>query len=176
MNVFDEHGFRVILDYGHNEAAVGAMVDLGDRLKPRRRRIVGLTCPGDRRDEDATAIAAKVAGHFDTYICHYLPPRRQSARSRARRSARAVARRPDRRGRRARRDQHHRRGRKGPRRGARAGAARRFGAVLLRGDNALLEADHPLHPEIHRARTGVRRKASGNVHIRRSRWLRSHVG
>ncbi|WP_238559638.1 glutamate ligase domain-containing protein [Mycobacterium liflandii] len=70
MNVFDEHGFRVILDYGHNEAAVGAMVDLVDRLKPRGRRIVGLTCPGDRRDEDATAIAAKVAGHFDTYICH----------------------------------------------------------------------------------------------------------
>lgn len=70
MNVFDEHGFRVILDYGHNEAAVGAMVDLVDRLKPRGRRIVCVTCPGDRRDEDVAAIAAKVAGHFDTYICH----------------------------------------------------------------------------------------------------------
>lgn len=70
MNVFDEHGFRVILDYGHNEAAVGAMVDVIDRLKPRGRRIVGVTCPGDRRDEDVAAIAAKVAGHFDTYICH----------------------------------------------------------------------------------------------------------
>ncbi|MCB1286841.1 MAG: cyanophycin synthetase [Mycobacterium sp.] len=70
MNVFDEHGFRVILDYGHNEAAVGAMVDVVDRLKPRGRKIVGVTCPGDRRDEDAVAIARKVAGHFDTYICH----------------------------------------------------------------------------------------------------------
>jgi cyanophycin synthetase len=70
MNVFDEHGFRVILDYGHNEAAVGAMIDVVDRLKPRGRRIVGVTCPGDRRDEDVAAIAAKVAGHFDTYICH----------------------------------------------------------------------------------------------------------
>ncbi len=70
MNVFDEHGFRVILDYGHNEAAVEAMVDLVDRLKPRGQRIVGVTCPGDRRDEDVAAIAAKVAGHFDTYICH----------------------------------------------------------------------------------------------------------
>lgn len=70
MNVFDEHGFRVILDYGHNEAAVGAMVDVVDELKPRGRRIVGVTCPGDRRDEDVAAIAAKVAGHFDTYICH----------------------------------------------------------------------------------------------------------
>ena len=70
MNVFDEHGFRVILDYGHNEAAVGAMVDLVDRLKPRGRRIVCVTCPGDRRDEDIDDIAAKVAGHFDHYICH----------------------------------------------------------------------------------------------------------
>ena len=34
MNVYDEHGFRVILDYGHNEAAVGAMVDLVERLQP----------------------------------------------------------------------------------------------------------------------------------------------
>ena len=70
MNVYDEHGFRVILDYGHNEAAVGAMVDLVDRLKPRGKRIICVTCPGDRRDEDARAIAAKVAGHFDHYICH----------------------------------------------------------------------------------------------------------
>lgn len=70
MNVYDEHGFRVILDYGHNEAAVGAMVDLVERLKPRGKRIVCATCPGDRRNEDVAAIAAKIAGKFDTYICH----------------------------------------------------------------------------------------------------------
>ncbi|MEO9781662.1 MAG: cyanophycin synthetase [Sedimentitalea sp.] len=70
MNVFDEHGFRVILDYGHNEAAVGAMVDLVERLDPMGKRIVCLTCPGDRRDEDVRAIAMKAAGKFDHYICH----------------------------------------------------------------------------------------------------------
>jgi cyanophycin synthetase len=70
MNVFDEHGFRVILDYGHNEAAVAAMVDLVERLNPLGKRIVCVTCPGDRRDQDITDIAAKVAGHFDAYICH----------------------------------------------------------------------------------------------------------
>ena len=70
MNIFDEHGFRVILDYGHNEAAVGAMVDLVERLNPIGRRIVCVTCPGDRRDEDIRAIAGKVAGHFDLYLCH----------------------------------------------------------------------------------------------------------
>jgi cyanophycin synthetase len=70
MNVFDEHGFRVILDYGHNEAAVGAMVDLVERLNPMGKRIVCLTCPGDRRDEDIRAVALKTAGKFDHYICH----------------------------------------------------------------------------------------------------------
>ncbi|WP_116133643.1 cyanophycin synthetase [Tropicimonas sp. IMCC34043] len=70
MNVYDEHGFRVILDYGHNEAAVGSMVDLVDRLNPAGRKIVCVTCPGDRRDEDVRAIARKVAGHFDFYLCH----------------------------------------------------------------------------------------------------------
>ena len=70
MNIFDEHGFRVILDYGHNEAAIGAMVDLVKRLRPLGRRIVCLTAPGDRRDEDFRDIAAKVAGNFDTYLLH----------------------------------------------------------------------------------------------------------
>lgn len=70
MNVYDEHGFRVILDYGHNEAAVGAMVDLVERLNPLGKRIVCVTCPGDRRDQDVRAIAAKVANKFDIYICH----------------------------------------------------------------------------------------------------------
>jgi cyanophycin synthetase len=70
MNVFDEHGFRVILDYGHNEAAVGAMVDLVERLAPIGRRIVCLSCPGDRRDADVRAVAARVAGRFDLYLAH----------------------------------------------------------------------------------------------------------
>ncbi|MFO1142208.1 MAG: cyanophycin synthetase [Amaricoccus sp.] len=70
MNIFDEHGFRVILDYGHNEAAVGAMVDLVERLNPLGKRIVCVTTPGDRRDDDVRAIARKVAGHFDVYLCH----------------------------------------------------------------------------------------------------------
>ena len=76
MNVFDEHGFRVILDYGHNEAAIAAMADLVERLEPRGKRIVCVTCPGDRRDEDVVANARAVAGKFDHYICHTDDDRR----------------------------------------------------------------------------------------------------
>ncbi|MDF1701017.1 MAG: cyanophycin synthetase, partial [Planctomycetota bacterium] len=68
MNVFDEHPFKVILDYGHNPAAVKAMVDLSDRLDVHGRRLVLLAAPGDRRDEDVAEIARIAAGHFDHYI------------------------------------------------------------------------------------------------------------
>jgi len=69
MNIFDEHPFRVILDYGHNPAAVEAMVALCGRLEPKGRRLVVVAAPGDRRDEDVVAIARLCAGHFDRYVC-----------------------------------------------------------------------------------------------------------
>ena len=69
MNIFDEHPFKVILDYAHNPAAVEAMVQLTRRLEPKGRRILVLAAPGDRRDEDVAAIAGLCAGHFDHYIC-----------------------------------------------------------------------------------------------------------
>ena len=69
MNVFDEHPFRVILDYGHNAAAIKSISQLVDRLEVRGRRICVLAAPGDRRDEDIRAIASAAAGHFDHYIC-----------------------------------------------------------------------------------------------------------
>jgi cyanophycin synthetase len=69
MNVYDEHPFKVLFDYGHNAHAVKAMADLAQRLDCTGRRIVVLAGPGDRRDEDLVAIAHAVAGRFDHYIC-----------------------------------------------------------------------------------------------------------
>jgi cyanophycin synthetase len=69
MNIFDEHPFKVLFDYGHNAHAVGMLADLAQRLDVAGRRIVVLAGPGDRRDEDLVAIATAVAGRFDHYIC-----------------------------------------------------------------------------------------------------------
>ncbi len=69
MNVFNEHPFKVLFDYGHNAHAVAALADLAQRLDVTGRRIVVLAGPGDRRDEDLVAIAHAVAGRFDHYIC-----------------------------------------------------------------------------------------------------------
>jgi cyanophycin synthetase len=69
MNVFNEHPFKVLFDYGHNAHAVGVMADLAQRLDVQGRRIVVLAGPGDRRDEDLVAIARAAAGRFAHYIC-----------------------------------------------------------------------------------------------------------
>ncbi len=69
LNIFDEHPFKVILDYAHNPTAVRAMVELVERLAPEGRKICVLAAPGDRRDEDIAEIARLCAGHFDRYIC-----------------------------------------------------------------------------------------------------------
>lgn len=78
-NVFDEHPFKVILDYGHNAAAIEAMVQFVERLDAAGRRIVVISGPGDRRDEDLKAAARCVAGYFDRYICRQDDGRRGRA-------------------------------------------------------------------------------------------------
>ncbi len=69
MNVFDEHPFKVILDYAHNPAAIKTMCETIDRFEIPGRKICVLAAPGDRRDEDIQEIAKEAAGHFDHYIC-----------------------------------------------------------------------------------------------------------
>jgi cyanophycin synthetase len=69
MNVFDEHPFKVIVDYGHNASAVEVMCQLVERLEPKGRRILVIAAPGDRRDEDIVEIGRICAGRFDHYIC-----------------------------------------------------------------------------------------------------------
>ncbi|TWX72621.1 cyanophycin synthetase [Colwellia sp. C1TZA3] len=69
MNVFDEHNFRVILDYAHNADGVRCMSELASKLEVKGKRITVLAGPGDRRDEDIANIAKAAAGHFDLYIC-----------------------------------------------------------------------------------------------------------
>jgi cyanophycin synthetase len=67
-NVFDELPFKVILDYGHNPAAVQAMTDLVLRLECNGKRTCVLSAPGDRRDEDIKAIARVAGKAFDRII------------------------------------------------------------------------------------------------------------
>lgn len=79
LNVFDEHPFKVILDYAHNAAAAEAMASLVRRLEVKGRRGLVVSAPGDRRDEDIEAVARAVAGTFDYIVCKQDDRRRGRA-------------------------------------------------------------------------------------------------
>ncbi len=68
MNQYDGHPFKVILDYGHNPAAINVVCQTTDRFDVSGKKICVLAAPGDRRDEDINEIAKEAAGHFDFYI------------------------------------------------------------------------------------------------------------
>jgi cyanophycin synthetase len=68
MNICDDHPFKVILDYGHNPAAIGAMVQLVERLDVKGKRLIVLAAPGDRRNEDIVEMARLCAGKFQRYV------------------------------------------------------------------------------------------------------------
>jgi len=69
MNIFDEHPFKVLLDYGHNPAAVKTVCETVDLMETAGSSLVVLAAPGDRRDEDIIDIANNTAGHFEHYFC-----------------------------------------------------------------------------------------------------------
>jgi cyanophycin synthetase len=69
LNVFDEHPFRVIVDYAHNPAAFAAMRDLVARLRPAYRRVIGvMSAPGDRRDVDIREDGMIAGTMFDLLV------------------------------------------------------------------------------------------------------------
>jgi cyanophycin synthetase len=69
LNVFDEHPFRVIVDYAHNPAAFRAMQDLVQRLRPSYKRIIGVvSAPGDRRDIDIREDGEIAGSMFDLLV------------------------------------------------------------------------------------------------------------
>jgi len=69
MNVYDQHPFRVILDYAHNKDGIRYMSELATKLDVGGKRVVVLAGPGDRRDQDIVDIAKAAADHFDVFIC-----------------------------------------------------------------------------------------------------------
>jgi cyanophycin synthetase len=77
LNVYDQHPFKVLFDYGHNAHAVAALCALVQGMEVKGRRLCVLSAPGDRRDEDIRAIGmAAAAIGFDHYLCRRDDSRR----------------------------------------------------------------------------------------------------
>jgi len=80
LNIFDGHGFRVIVDYAHNPASLVALRDLLTKLRPMYGRQIGMvTVPGDRRDEDIREMGEVAATTFDELVFREDPSRRGRA-------------------------------------------------------------------------------------------------
>ncbi len=68
-NIYNEHPFKVILDYAHNPAGFRAMADLADKLEPAGKRVMVISVPGDRRDEDIHDSVKACLPHFTHFFC-----------------------------------------------------------------------------------------------------------
>src|SRR3712207_5839479 len=69
LNIYDEHGFRVILDYGHNPDALQNISAMVREMRPRYKRVVAmLGGTGDRRDEDILELGELAGGMVDELI------------------------------------------------------------------------------------------------------------
>ena len=139
MNVFNEHPFKVLFDYGHNAHAVSR--DGGPRAAARRHR------PPDRRDGRPGRPARRgparhrARGRRPLRSLH-LPARRQPPRSRRRRGAADPGEGTDGRRRAEGADLDHSRRARRDRGRAQHGTGGRPAAGLRRRADALVEADH----------------------------------
>jgi cyanophycin synthetase len=68
LNFYNEHPFRVLLDYAHNAHGMEAVVRTVRELAVQGRRIGVIAAPGDRRDEDILALAAAASPAFDAIL------------------------------------------------------------------------------------------------------------
>ena len=81
LNLYDGHPFRVVMDYGHNPAALTAVADLVERLRPADGCSIGMvSIPGDRRDEDIRTMGAIAARAFDHVVFREAPDGRGRVR------------------------------------------------------------------------------------------------
>ncbi|MBO9560336.1 MAG: cyanophycin synthetase [Caulobacter sp.] len=74
LNLHETHGFKVIVDYAHNPAALRAIGDLIEGLRPRIGKAIGVvSIPGDRRDGDIREMGEIAAGLFDDLVFRERP-------------------------------------------------------------------------------------------------------
>ncbi|HEX6289627.1 MAG TPA: cyanophycin synthetase [Herpetosiphonaceae bacterium] len=78
FNISDVHGVQVIMDYGHNPAAIRALGAAVTALG-QRKTVLALALPGDRRDEDILASVEATLPFTDHYVLYELRDRRGRA-------------------------------------------------------------------------------------------------
>jgi cyanophycin synthetase len=68
MNFFDEHPFKVLLDYGHNPAAINMIGKFVDQMNVAGDKIAVVTFPGDRTNELIEESVKLLPQHFNRFV------------------------------------------------------------------------------------------------------------
>jgi cyanophycin synthetase len=69
FNVVQFRGSTIVIDYGHNSAALVALCDAFNKM-PHERRLIVYTAAGDRRDEDIIRQAELIGNAFDEMVLY----------------------------------------------------------------------------------------------------------
>lgn len=69
FNVVQFRGSTIVIDYGHNSAALVALCEAFDKM-PHERRLIVYTAAGDRRDEDIVRQAELIGNAFDEMVLY----------------------------------------------------------------------------------------------------------
>lgn len=81
FNIYDEHGYRIIMDYAHNPAAFTAFFGMLQDMRTHYNRVIGhISTPGDRRDEDIIEVGRIAGRELDLVIFREAPDRRGRAK------------------------------------------------------------------------------------------------
>jgi cyanophycin synthetase len=69
FNLLQVNGATVVVDYGHNTSALGALIDAFKHFPEKRRRAL-FSAAGDRRDCDMIELGRMLGDHFDSVILY----------------------------------------------------------------------------------------------------------
>lgn len=83
FNVSEVNGVELVLDYGHNPAAIRALGSAVQGLG-QRRTVLAIALPGDRRDEDIQAAIDETISFTDAYVLYELNHQRGRAENEVR--------------------------------------------------------------------------------------------
>ncbi|WP_292037161.1 MULTISPECIES: cyanophycin synthetase [unclassified Brevundimonas] len=77
LNINDQHGFRVIMDYAHNPDGLRALGNLVAATRPAGGKVIAMiSIPGDRRTQEIAAMGEISAEFFDEVVFRETPDNR----------------------------------------------------------------------------------------------------
>jgi cyanophycin synthetase len=73
LNFYDEHPFKVIMDYAHNADGMNKLGNFIDTFEISGRKILMFQVRGDQADSLIRKFVSETTRHFDHYVCRTHP-------------------------------------------------------------------------------------------------------